>query len=165
MSASRCHRGHQKALQMYVIASVFAIIANTLCTSVAEGDCAPSESPTALIVASIGERKGANRQPEDLCPRLRARRAVRITLHDLSFFVHGESFAPAWKNDATEVISWFLPSGLSAFESVFYCRAIVCCHGRKGNLAMGQTRVQVKKRGGKNLAHARAIDCIYICFF
>ena len=102
---------------------------------------------------------------EDLCPRLRARRAVRVALHDLPFHVHGESTPATWKNDATEVTSWFLPRCLGAFESVLYCRAIVCCHGRKGNLAMGQTRVQVKKKRRKNLAHVRAIDCIYICFF
>ena len=145
MSASRCHRGHQKALQMYVIASVFAIIANTLCTIVADGDCAPSESPPARIVVSIGERQGTGRRSEDLCPRLRARRAVRIALHDLSVLIDCKSTPTAWKNDASVVASGSLPSGLSAFESVLYCRAIVCCHGRKGSLAMGQTRVQVKK--------------------
>ena len=165
MSASRCHRGHQKALQMYVIASVFAIIANTLCTIVADGDCAPSESPPARIVASIGERKGANRQPEDLCPRIRARRAVRIALHDLPFFVHGESTPPAWKNDATEVTSRFLPCGLGAFESVFQRWTVECYHGRKGRLAMGQTREQVIKMRRKNpRARARAIECIYYGF-
>ena len=102
---------------------------------------------------------------EDLCPRLLARGAVRVSLDNLPVLIDSESTPATWKNDATEVTSWFLPRCLGAFESVLYCRAIVCCHGRKGNLAMGQTRVQVKKRGGKILAHVRAIDCIYICFF
>ena len=165
MSASRCHHGHQKAPQMYVIALVFAIIANTLCTCVADGDCTPSESPLARIGASIGERKGANRQPENLCPRLRARSAVRVALHDLSVLIDGESTPATWKNDATEVTSRFLPCGLGAFESVLYCRAVVCCHGRKGRLTLGQTKVQVKIMRRKNLARTRAIDCIYIVLF
>lgn len=114
MSASRCHHGHQKAPQMYVIASVFAIITNTLCTIVADGDCAPSESPPARIVAAIGERQGSGRQMEDLCPRLLARGAVRVSLDNLPVLIDSESTPATWKDDATEVTSWSLPCCLSS---------------------------------------------------
>ena len=55
---------------------------------------------------------------EDLCPRLLARGAVRVSLDNLPVLIDSESTPAAWKNDTSVVVSGSLPCGLCPFEGI-----------------------------------------------